>query len=110
MKQIKVSYASSEQLNWLVCSIENPNDGDTNTSGFYLEGRFRYSSDWNIAGPIIEKERISIEQHKDTDKWNAFMFSTGDCEMFAPTPLIAAMRCYVASKMGDVVKVPENLS
>lgn len=27
-----------------------------------------------------------------------------------PTPLIAAMRCYVASKLGDVVDVPEELA
>ena len=26
-----------------------------------------------------------------------------------PTPLIAAMRCYVASKLGDEVDVPEEL-
>lgn len=28
---------------------------------------------------------------------------------FGPTPLIAAMRCYVASKLGDEVEVPEEL-
>jgi hypothetical protein len=28
----------------------------------------------------------------------------------APTPLIAAMRCYVASKLGDEVDVPEELA
>jgi hypothetical protein len=27
-----------------------------------------------------------------------------------PTPLIAAMRCYVASKLGDEVELPEELS
>ena len=27
-----------------------------------------------------------------------------------PTPLIAAMRCYVASKLGDEVEVPDELS
>lgn len=26
-----------------------------------------------------------------------------------PTPLIAAMRCYVASKLGDEVEIPEEL-
>jgi hypothetical protein len=26
-----------------------------------------------------------------------------------PTPLIAAMRCYVASKMGDEIELPEEL-
>jgi hypothetical protein len=34
-----------------------------------------------------------------------------DCELVTkgPTTLIAAMRCYVASKMGDTIEVPEEL-
>ena len=28
---------------------------------------------------------------------------------FGPTPLIAAMRCFVASKLGDEVDVPDEL-
>jgi len=27
-----------------------------------------------------------------------------------PTPLIAAMRCYVASKLGDEVEIPQELA
>lgn len=30
-------------------------------------------------------------------------------ELIGPTPLIAAMRCYVASKLGDNVEIPEKL-
>jgi len=30
-------------------------------------------------------------------------------DFYGPTPLIAAMRCYVASKMGDEVKLPEGV-
>jgi hypothetical protein len=26
-----------------------------------------------------------------------------------PTPLVAAMRCYVASKLGDTVEIPDDL-
>jgi hypothetical protein len=29
---------------------------------------------------------------------------------YGPTPLIAAMRCYVASKMGDDIELPEELT
>jgi hypothetical protein len=29
--------------------------------------------------------------------------------VYGPTPLIAAMRCYVASKLGDDVELPEGL-
>lgn len=30
-------------------------------------------------------------------------------ELIGPHPLIAAMRCYVASKLGDEVEIPEKL-
>lgn len=30
-------------------------------------------------------------------------------EMIGPTPLVAAMRCYVKSKLGDVVDIPNEL-
>jgi len=40
--------------------------------------------------------------------WSANKYGTGyDEEGF--TPLIAAMRCYVASKLGDEVEIPEGL-
>jgi hypothetical protein len=31
-------------------------------------------------------------------------------EEVGPTPLVAAMRCYVASKLGDEVEVPDELA
>jgi len=31
-------------------------------------------------------------------------------EMTGPTPLIAAMRCYVASRLGDTVEIPEEIA
>ena len=66
-----------------------------------------YSTDWAQGGPIIERERITIrfwegESAVDAYKWDT-PSSTG------PTPLIAAMRCYVASKLGDDVDVPKEL-
>jgi hypothetical protein len=39
-------------------------------------------------------------------EWNAHV---GGKESIGPTPLIAAMRCYVASKMGDEVKASAEL-
>lgn len=54
--------------------------------------------DWAQGGPIIEREQISIE-------WNGECFAGG--LMWGETPLIAAMRAYVASKYGDTV--PDDL-
>jgi len=67
-----------------------------------------YSTDWAQGGPIIEREEISVnwasgqwEAHTVTDDDNF------DQIEYAPTPLIAAMRCYVASKLGDEIELPE---
>ena len=72
-------------------------DGDT---------RIIYSTDWAQGGPIIEREKIAIDW--DHDCWNA---STDSHPAYysAETPLVAAMRCYVASKLGDEVDIPEGV-
>jgi hypothetical protein len=58
-----------------------------------------YSTDWAQGGPIIERERVHVYPI-DANTWEA---DTLDYTQFGPTPLIAAMRCYVASKLGDEV-------
>lgn len=76
-----------------------------------------YSGDWSQGGPIIEREKIALDvEHGDT--WRArfgraritfdgrahhYHHQTG------PTPLIAALRTYVASKLGDEIEIPEEL-
>ncbi|NDF50773.1 MAG: DUF2591 domain-containing protein [Betaproteobacteria bacterium] len=64
-----------------------------------------YSTDWAQGGPIIERERISIEW--TGENWMGYVFHDQEC--FGPTPLVAAMRCYVASKLGDEVEIPAEL-
>jgi hypothetical protein len=70
-----------------------------------------YSTDWSQGGPIIEREKISIALDEE-EPWCAFKEEDTDIQSFysGPTPLIAAMRCYVASKLGDEVDVPEELN
>jgi hypothetical protein len=72
-----------------------------------------FSSDWAQGGPIIESENISVtlENGEPWAAWNnsdirdnAEYFGYGDA------PLIAAMRCYVASKLGEEVEVPDELA
>lgn len=61
---------------------------------------------WEHGGPIIERERLHLKPVDDTYRcydYNATVWQYG------PTPLIAAMRCFVASKLGDEVDVPEEL-
>lgn len=63
------------------------------------------STDWAQGGPIIEREKIECEH--DGFQWWARI--RADEDFSGPTPLIAAMRCYVASKLGNEVDVPDDL-
>jgi hypothetical protein len=66
------------------------------------------STNWSQGGPIIEREGIDVLTHAEHG-WtagygnNTGLYGNGD------TPLIAAMRCYVASKLGDEIEIPEEL-
>ena len=101
MKTIKVAEATERQLDWLVARIEG--DELPKSGGQGLD----YSSDWACGGPILEREGISI--YRMTSDWSAAYNPSGAAQD-GPTPLIAAIRCYVASKLGDTVEVPEELT
>ena len=72
-----------------------------------------YSTDWAQGGPIIEREGISILYRVGV---NMTATINGQYEQSVPynqrgnPQLIAAMRCYVASKLGDEVDVPKELT
>ena len=80
--------------------------------------RYAPSDDWAQGGPIIEREEIELHKWA-LDGWDAratnysFLNTPNERPEFArqhgPTPLIAAMRCVVASRLGDEVQVPEGL-
>lgn len=74
----------------------------------HAEGRFHFSTDWSVGGPIIEREKITVQPVVNPDGWMA-RTQRHESVWGGPTPLIAAMRCYVASKLGDEVEVPEEL-
>lgn len=59
-------------------------------------------------GPIIYRERISIRQWVNVPICHAYL-PDGEWSSDADSPLVAAMRCYVASKLGVEVDVPQGL-
>ena len=65
-----------------------------------------YCGKWEHGGPIIEREKITTEW--TGEDWMAYI--RHDDEFFGPTPLIAAMRCYVASNLGDEINLPGELA
>ena len=75
-----------------------------------FEGRvYDPSANWATGGPIIEREEISLLP----GPWSAQVFDeTGliSWEGRGPTPLVAAMRAYVASKFGDEVQDVEGVA
>lgn len=65
---------------------------------------------WEHAGPIIEREEINVVapdiEAVDHDRlWSADRHEDQRI-CYGPTPLMAAMRAFVASKLGDEVEVP----
>lgn len=79
-----------------------------------LEG-FEPSVDWSQGGPIIEREFISVSQNMDGDwhatKWVGRLISERHIgTLAAPSKhLVAAMRCFVAMKLGDEIELPQEL-
>ena len=73
--------------------------------------RFDPSESWSQGGPIIERECMDILcLAGGDDGWQADKYlHTEQVIRFGPTPLIAACRCLVASKLGDEVDIPEEL-
>lgn len=70
------------------------------------------STDWDKGGPIIERERFDLAFGGQVwwavnSKAGTRNISTASRTFTGPTLLIAAMRCYVASKLGNEVDIPD---
>lgn len=123
---MKTSELTGAALDWAVAKCEGKIDrcGEVTRIGNQLycweDGeRMRYapSDDWAQGGPIIYREKLSFcynDFGAAPDNGKDYIGFIWDGQQhvdlaFGPTPLIAAMRCYVASKLGDEVEVPEEL-
>jgi hypothetical protein len=71
----------------------------------YYRAEYDPSTNWEHGGPIIERERINL--WNEGHDWEASLY--GKHIVWGETPLVAAMRCYVASKLGDEVEIPAEL-
>jgi hypothetical protein len=118
---MKTSELTGAALDWAVAKCE-PDD----TLAIYFDEstgeplcrddwpnnqEYKPSTDWAQGGPIIFREGIGT--YRLNNVWSAHCPVNGSsihacCD--GPTPLIAAMRCYVASKLGDTVDVPAELT
>lgn len=69
---------------------------------------YRPSVAWQQGGPIIEREGLTIGPARFHSA-EFFAHTVFGNEWFGPTPLIAAMRCFVALRLGDEVEIPQEL-
>ena len=129
---MKTSELTGAALDWAVAKADDKTPKIDCTSfrdafiyRVYLGWSYAYSSsgsiveycpstDWSQGGPIIEREGIGLDQYADYPQWHAWTPApeqkTGEAHGLGLTPLIAAMRCYVASKLGDNIDIPEELA
>jgi hypothetical protein len=113
--KIKTSELTGAALDWAVAKCEGveymAEAYEQEIPFFYREEATRYSTDWAQGGPIIEREGFGFEFNLEEEEFIAFYpTKQGSPEGIGKTHLIAAMRCYVASKLGDEVDVPEELT
>jgi hypothetical protein len=121
--KIKTSELTGAALDWAVAKCEgvallDPHNNEWelcwtllgDNSGDY----YQPSCDWAQGGPIIEREGIAIRRYGDfpETRWQSdtWQFRFVDPQTYGHTPLVAAMRCRVASKLGDEVEIPEELT
>jgi len=125
MKTVKVAELSGLPLCYTVCMLEKPTLVWGETIGIHYVSHqivipslpaptcFSPYTNWAMCGPIIERENISLVREGDATEYAASVYNhtLKDWHLFQyhDKPLIAAMRCYVASKLGEEVEIPDEL-
>lgn len=123
--KVKTAEATGKVLDWLVAKAEgrkpsayggvvrataHPNF--PNSPPMYGP-EMKYSTDWAQGGPIIDREEIMFHAGEARGTLRAYLRRTGyglpGCSWAGPTHLVAALRCYVISELGEEVDVPEEL-
>lgn len=111
----KVSEASGPTLDWMVAKAKGHAEFVLDAKRFidmHYTGHHNYSTNPAQAYPIIYREIIDVNGDPNgKGVWQGRCFVNGKqtIRMYGSTPLIAALRCFVASKLGDEVEVPEEL-
>ena len=105
--KMKTNKLTGHALDWAVTKCEGYDHEVMPGSEW---GMWGWATDWVQGGPLIERECIDLQyQGGDTDVWAADIFEA-ESMIYGDTALIAAMRCYVASKLGDEVEIPNELT
>lgn len=136
--QAKTAGLTGAALDWAVAKALGRTDVRVDDDGELVgSDDFDYTTDWRLAGPIIERENITLvccegdwvsdvgylkfwvaeiglhtadgQYGPQGDYWGSY-YEVPEDAIYGLTPLVAAMRCFVASKLGDFVEVPDELA
>jgi hypothetical protein len=113
VSDMKTSELQGAALDWAVAKCEGHIDRLALTAREFLSFRedqgYEPSTDWAQGGPIIERYCINLfrldpKSEDDNRFWLAHI--DGIYCRYGVSALVAAMRCYVASKLGDEIELP----
>lgn len=115
---MKTSELTGAALDWAVAKCEGRDTRPERWRGKMSSncGVWQPSVSWTQGGRIIEREKINVYFDDVDGKCAAAIWkpSFGGGTLIAsskncPTPLIAAMQCYVTSKLGAEIEIPKEL-
>jgi hypothetical protein len=83
----------------------------------------KYSINWSQGGPLLERERLSLtydahwhydptDPEDNGERWYCELTEPNEGSShgrYGPTPLVAAMRTLVASRLGPEIEIPQEL-
>lgn len=127
--KVKTSELIGAALDWSVLEalkpdLKHPERAGISTFGPLFGKGYKYPSwgstkyapsrDWKEGGPIIDRDKICTIHYESDENgnpcepgWTAYIWR--EFPMHGPTALVAAMRCFVTSRLGDEVDVPDEL-
>jgi hypothetical protein len=74
---------------------------------YVFRGPYQPSTNWQDGGYLIERHQITVTPVYRGEEWGAYIrnccYESHDPDQIGQTPLIAAMRAFVAWKLGDEV-------
>lgn len=119
--KMKTSELKGAALDWAVAKAQEMQTHIGYSGNLYaisggLPTDYKPSEKWSQGGPIIEREQLEISpQYWNVEGWHWVAYVLGvnnlddNFEQRGPTPLVAAMRCFCCSKLGDEIDIPEEL-
>lgn len=114
MVTIKTDDAAEAALNWLVAKYEGVAWLYERLDGVTPPGAC-YTRDHQLAEPLIEREGIRVREGsplyfpKGNERGYLYERLWIADKSQGSTPLIAAMRCFIVRRIGNIVEIPAEL-